>query len=93
MVRRRDERREAPDGDGGGGEGSSGDFLLSPCGGCSGGLEAIFRQAVCAMSVTDGDGLWLYRCVLREIRTRLCRTHDGLAGLRIAVAANIAIFA
>ena len=58
-----------------------------------GGLEAIFRQAVCAMSVTDGDGLWLYRCVLREIRTRLCRTHDGLAGLRSAVAAKIAIFA
>ena len=60
---------------------------------CGGGLEAIFRQAVCAMSVTDGDGLWLYRCVLREIRTRLCRTHDGLAGLRSAVAAKIAIFA
>ena len=71
----------------------SGDFVLSPCGGCGGGLEAIFRQAVCAMSVTDGDGLWLYRCVLREIRTRLCRTHDGLAGLRSAVAAKIAIFA
>ena len=71
----------------------SSNFLLSPCGGCGGGLEAIFRQAVCAMSATDGDGLWLYRCVLREIRTRLCRTHDGLAGLRSAVAAKIAIFA
>ena len=61
------------------------DLLLSPRGGCRGRLEAIFRRAVCATAGSDGDGWRLSRCVLRAIRTELCRALDGVAVQRSGV--------
>ena len=71
----------------------SGDFLLSPRGGCHDGLEAIFPWAVYATAGSDGDGWTLPRCVIGAIRTGLCRNLDGVAVRKSGVSRKIARFA